>query len=275
MNPQELLDRSGFANLDDLDSRRYKEILPLLEASARSFEEASPAFRSPEHPWPLDPLHQWSRIWEYPDIWHHLERLLPTSASQVMDLGSGVTFFPFALATRGIHTLCVDIDPMAGRDLARAVEAMQPAPGGIAFQLTEGGPLEVPDGTMDAVYCISVLEHVPDPASLIPEITRVLKPGGLFLLTIDVAMEGRRADIKPEQYRALRRMLGQHFEFVFPEDSVHPQRVLTTDHSPFPVGRKSPLKAFFRRLERGLTRAFLDRERGTRLCCQGFVLQKK
>jgi SAM-dependent methyltransferase len=41
--------------------------------------------------------------------------------------------------------------------------------------------MPVSSGTVDAVICTEVLEHVPDPAQAVREIHRVLKPGGVLL----------------------------------------------------------------------------------------------
>ncbi|MEK7743417.1 MAG: class I SAM-dependent methyltransferase [Elusimicrobiota bacterium] len=44
-----------------------------------------------------------------------------------------------------------------------------------------------PDGSFDAVTMIDVLEHLGDPASMLDEVRRVLKPGGLlYLVTPDI-----------------------------------------------------------------------------------------
>lgn len=42
----------------------------------------------------------------------------------------------------------------------------------------DGAKLPFPDDSFDAVFCLEVLEHVPEPAMVMQEISRVLKPGG-------------------------------------------------------------------------------------------------
>lgn len=43
--------------------------------------------------------------------------------------------------------------------------------------------IPVPDGSFDVVICTEVLEHVPDPAGALREMSRVTKAGGLLILT--------------------------------------------------------------------------------------------
>jgi SAM-dependent methyltransferase len=43
--------------------------------------------------------------------------------------------------------------------------------------------IPVEDATFDAVLCLQVLEHVPDPAAAVRELRRVVKPGGRVLLS--------------------------------------------------------------------------------------------
>ncbi|MEE4252397.1 MAG: methyltransferase domain-containing protein, partial [Alcanivoracaceae bacterium] len=42
----------------------------------------------------------------------------------------------------------------------------------------DGAKLPFPDQCFDGVFCLEVLEHVPEPAKVMQEISRVLKPGG-------------------------------------------------------------------------------------------------
>lgn len=51
----------------------------------------------------------------------------------------------------------------------------------------------VRDQAYDAIFCHSVLEHVPDPWSAVREMTRALAPGGLLLLGVPFNYKIHRA----------------------------------------------------------------------------------
>ena len=229
-----IFDRSGLAALSDLQTPEWHELFGPLENMQAEFLSHEPGFRSLEYKWPRDPLHNWSRCWEYPYVYHHLLkwRSKVPKNPRVVDVGSGVTFFPFAVARLGCGVSCVDIDPICERDLMRAACCVPCAPGHVNFRYASGSLLPFSTEEIDAVYCISVIEHMPD-FSVLKEIHRILKPGGLFLLTFDLDLRGDQ-EIGPVRYRQLKEGLRALFAENH-DETVHPTDILTSSNSLFPV----------------------------------------
>ena len=232
-----VFDRSGLVALSDLNNPEYQNLFTKLEISQEAFLDKEGEFRSPGYRWPRDVLHFWSRIWEYPYVYYHLKEhaatLGPDFEAKVADLGSAVTFFPFSAAKLGYRVHCLDIDATCGPDIERATAAVPHQPGKIDFRLISNGRLPLKDGEVDAIYCISVLEHIPDFESTIEEVFRVLKPNGQFILTIDVDLCGYM-EIGVKRYHDLRKCLAEHFDLRVPEIHVHPLDVLQPRNGPFP-----------------------------------------
>jgi SAM-dependent methyltransferase len=51
-------------------------------------------------------------------------------------------------------------------------------------QFADGHALPYRSGAFGSVYANSVVEHIPDPQRVLPELARVLRPGGLLILTV-------------------------------------------------------------------------------------------
>jgi SAM-dependent methyltransferase len=229
--------RSGLAALSDLETPEWDELFAILEKEQSSFLAQEYEFRSPEYKWPRDPLHNWSRCWEYPYVYHHLRKwrsgLTGGTSPHLVDVGSGVTFFPFAVARLGCNVSCTDIDSICEKDLSRAALKVSQAPGFVNFRLTNGSTLPFSDGEMDAVYCISVIEHLPDFDILLKEIHRILKSGGIFLLTFDLDLRGDQ-EIGPLKYRQLKDTIKELFSTREHEVTIHPVDLLTSCNGPYP-----------------------------------------
>ncbi len=121
------------------------------------------------------------------------DRHIDWSGKDVLDLGCGGGFMAEALAMRRARV--TGIDPASG-----AVEAARRHSGavGLAIQydVGEGEDLPYADAGFDAAVCVDVLEHVSDLNRVLAEVTRVLRPGGLFFFdTINRTLIARLATI--------------------------------------------------------------------------------
>jgi ubiquinone/menaquinone biosynthesis C-methylase UbiE len=235
-------DRSGLAALSDLQFEDCQNIFSVLEEQQADFLDKASEFRSKEYLWPNDPLHCWSRIWEYPYVYYHLEKYLKHiskgSRPVVADVGSAVTFFPFAIAQIGYKVICTDIDAICEKDISLARQVVKCSPGCVEFRLISGEKLPFTDGECDALYCISVLEHIPSFENTVTEMSRVLKPGGLCLITCDLDLDcNGKTQLNVNQFMKLVLLMEEYFVLVCPDKTVHPVDMLTNINSPFPSTR--------------------------------------
>ncbi|MDJ0822836.1 MAG: bifunctional 2-polyprenyl-6-hydroxyphenol methylase/3-demethylubiquinol 3-O-methyltransferase UbiG [Paracoccaceae bacterium] len=106
------------------------------------------------------------------------DRQIDWQGKAVLDLGCAGGFMAEALARRGADV--TGIDP--ARDALRAARAHAAGEGlDIRYDEGVGEALPYADAGYDAVVCVDVLEHVADLDTVLAEVARVLKPGGLFL----------------------------------------------------------------------------------------------
>lgn len=108
---------------------------------------------------------------------------LVPSGGRALDCGAGTGAFGLVLnvVRRDIRLLGVDVAPGM---LRRARRALNDA--GVDAELLHGDAraLEFPDDTFDLLMTAHMLEHVPQPADAIREMTRVARPGGLVLVVM-------------------------------------------------------------------------------------------
>jgi SAM-dependent methyltransferase len=153
---------------------------------------------------------------------------------QVVDLGSGATFFPFAVARLGWRVIAVDVDSRATSSVDRAIGRVSAGAGAVTSLLADARSIDLETESVDWVYCVSVLEHIPEFEGVISEVARILRPNGVFVLTFDVDLRGN-CELGPAAYERLSDALRASFSLVCPEMVVHPLRVLTTDNSIYPL----------------------------------------
>jgi SAM-dependent methyltransferase len=91
----------------------------------------------------------------------------------VLDVGGGGGWFTAAFRARGASCFLFEPDP------SELHSRQIPPPGAV---LADGLSLPVRDGAADVVFSSNVLEHVPVPMTLIEEMLRVTRPGGLVYI---------------------------------------------------------------------------------------------
>jgi SAM-dependent methyltransferase len=113
-----------------------------------------------------------------------IQRYLPgflTPEKKILEIGCGFgAFTVFSHAMYGYHTSGIEPDPSA-RNLAHELAELA----GVKCTIKDcsGESLSFPNQSFDFVYSSNVLEHVNDPARVLAEGIRVLKPGGYLFFT--------------------------------------------------------------------------------------------
>ncbi|MBN1579895.1 MAG: class I SAM-dependent methyltransferase [Anaerolineae bacterium] len=101
----------------------------------------------------------------------------------ILDVGVGTGRFPKAmLSDERFEGQIWGLDLSIGM-LRKARERMAPFDGRCTLIWEDADALPFPDETFDAVVCLEALEFTPRPEHTLGELMRVLRPGGVLLLT--------------------------------------------------------------------------------------------
>jgi 2-polyprenyl-6-hydroxyphenyl methylase/3-demethylubiquinone-9 3-methyltransferase len=115
---------------------------------------------------------------------NYIDELAPLPGKKVLDVGCGGGILSEGLAQRGAHVKGIDMG-----EAPLSVAKLHGLESGIKNtyeQITVEALAELEPASYDIVTCLEMLEHVPQPESVIHACAKLLKPGGsLFLSTIN------------------------------------------------------------------------------------------
>ncbi len=154
--------------------------------AAAAYAEHRPDYAEAAVRWVLEP------VWDAPPV-------------QVVDIGAGTGKLTATLVSLGADVTAVEPDQQMLAELRRAMPEVRSVPG-------SAEEMPVPDASIDAVLAGQAM-HWFDMSRAVPEIARVLRPGGVFagLWNVDddrvgwvadlAAMSKRRASITLQRWR--------------------------------------------------------------------------
>lgn len=112
----------------------------------------------------------------FPWVLENIQEHFPYGEASILDIGCGAGFLSNSLALRDYQVTGVDISPQslevaAHHDLSHSV----------TYEVADAYALPFHKESFDVITAMDFLEHVNEPEKIIEEISRVLKPGGIFI----------------------------------------------------------------------------------------------
>jgi ubiquinone/menaquinone biosynthesis C-methylase UbiE len=106
----------------------------------------------------------------------------------VLDVGSGMGVMARELARRGLEVESVDVNA-EDQEVAASLTTGTGLETRVRFTPADGAALPFPDGAFASAVSFNVLHHLADGASVLREVVRVVRPGGVLVLA-DFTAEG-------------------------------------------------------------------------------------
>jgi len=114
-----------------------------------------------------------------------IQSICPMAGKRVLDVGCGGGILSDAMARKGAQVLGIDLATKALK--VAQLHALEAQTANVEYREVSAEALAAEQaGSFDAVTCMEMLEHVPDPASVVRACSALVKPGGwVFFSTIN------------------------------------------------------------------------------------------
>lgn len=114
-----------------------------------------------------------------------IDDIVPISGKRVLDIGCGGGILADAMARKGAEVLGIDLATKALK--VAQLHALEAQTRGVTYREVSAESLaEEQPASFDVVTCMEMLEHVPDPSSVVRACAALVKPGGqVFFSTIN------------------------------------------------------------------------------------------
>jgi 2-polyprenyl-6-hydroxyphenyl methylase/3-demethylubiquinone-9 3-methyltransferase len=114
-----------------------------------------------------------------------IEGVVPLAGKNVVDIGCGGGILSDSMARKGATVLGIDLSSKALR--VAQLHALEAATANVRYEEISAEALaQERPGEFDVVTCMEMLEHVPDPSSVVKACSTLVKPGGwVFFSTIN------------------------------------------------------------------------------------------
>ena len=161
----------------------------------------------------FDKYRDWSRLYDLADghNYHfHVRRnrvleLLPEKLGRVLDVGCGPGVMTEIVLQRGGIFDGVDLSPEM---VSEAKEKFGHLPG-VHFAVGNIEKIEAGNNSYDQLICMAVIEYLKTPDRALAEMARVLKPGGIAIITMPKRWHVSRVTVAATApVRVLAKMLG-------------------------------------------------------------------
>ncbi|MCA9773330.1 MAG: methyltransferase domain-containing protein [Myxococcales bacterium] len=191
------------------------------------------------------PAAGWASI-AYEHLSRYLMALPHARGKSALDVGCGEGYGTRLLASHADDATGIDVSPEAVRH-ARARYGAEAS--NLRYLVGSASLLPFPDRTFDLVTCFEMLEHIEEHDALLGEIRRVLRPGGLLLISTpnkhaysDVPNYRNEYHVRELYFEEFRALVAKHFLGVayFSQKNVTGSLIAPVDEKrarPFEVRR--------------------------------------